>query len=121
MARKCLVVDLDNTLWGGVIGDDGVAGLALGAGTDGEAFVAFQHHVRALKDRGVILAVCSKNDPEGAKAPFDSHPDMVLRLADFAVFRAHWENKADKSQDHPEHLTTGDSRQGKECVSTCRT
>src|SRR3546814_5639105 len=94
MARKCLFVVLDNTLLGGVIGDDGVAGLALGAGTDGEAFVAFQHHVRALKDRGVILAVCSKNDPEVAKAPFDSHPDMVLRLDDFAVFRANRDRKS---------------------------
>ena len=94
-ARKCLVLDLDNTLWGGVIGDDGLAGIALGGSGPGEAFVAFQHYVRALKDRGIILAVCSKNDPETAALPFRDHPDCVLRLDDFAAFRANWDNKAD--------------------------
>ena len=66
-SRKCLVLDLDNTLWGGVIGDDGLAGLVLGNGdAAGEAFLAFQRHVQALSRRGVILAVCSKNDPANA-------------------------------------------------------
>ncbi|MEQ8816185.1 MAG: HAD-IIIC family phosphatase [Thalassobaculum sp.] len=107
LARKCLVLDLDNTLWGGVVGDDGVAGIALGSGADGEAFVAFQRHVKALKERGVILAVVSKNEEAAARAPFESHPDMVLRLDDIAVFRANWTNKADNIQDVAETLSIG--------------
>ncbi len=107
LARKCLVLDLDNTLWGGVIGDDGVAGIALGTGADGEAFVAFQRHVKALKERGVILAVVSKNEEAAARAPFESHPDMVLRLDDIAVFRANWTNKAENIQDVAETLSIG--------------
>lgn len=96
LARKCLVLDLDNTLWGGVVADDGVEGIALGAGAAGEAFVAFQAHLRALRERGVILAACSKNQPEIAALPFREHPDCVLRMEDFAVFRAGWNNKADE-------------------------
>jgi len=107
LARKCLVLDLDNTLWGGVVGDDGVAGIALGTGADGEAFVAFQRHIKALKERGVILAVVSKNQEAAAKAPFESHPDMVLRLDDIAVFRANWTNKADNIQDVAATLAIG--------------
>jgi FkbH-like protein len=94
-ARKCMVLDLDNTLWGGVIGDDGLAGIKLGAGTDGDAFVDFQRWLRLHKERGVILVVCSKNEEATAKEPFLAHPDCVLRLEDFAVFRANWDNKAD--------------------------
>jgi FkbH-like protein len=104
LAKKCLVLDLDNTLWGGVVGDDGLAGIALGAGADGEAFVAFQRYVKALKERGVILAVCSKNDPEIAEAVFRDHPDSVLRLDDFAVFMANWENKVDNLRAIAERL-----------------
>jgi len=107
LAKKCLVLDLDNTLWGGVVGDDGLAGIALGAGADGEAFVAFQRYIRALKDRGVILAVCSKNDPEIAEAVFRHHPDSVLRLDDFAAFRANWDNKVDNLRAIAERLNIG--------------
>lgn len=107
LAKKCLVLDLDNTLWGGVVGDDGVAGIALGTGADGEAFVAFQRHLKALKERGVILAVVSKNEEAAARAPFESHPDMVLRLDDIAVFRANWTNKADNIQEVAETLSVG--------------
>jgi FkbH-like protein len=99
LAKKCLVLDLDNTLWGGVIGDDGLAGIALGAGAAGEAFTAFQRHVKALGQRGIVLAVCSKNDPETARRPFIEHPDMVLRLQDIAVFRAAWTDKASGIRD----------------------
>jgi FkbH-like protein len=95
-SRKCLVLDLDNTLWGGVVGDVGVEGLKLGQGSAlGEAFVAVQEYARDLSRRGVILAVCSKNDHENAVAPFDQHPDMVLKRADIACFIANWQNKAD--------------------------
>jgi FkbH-like protein len=92
---KCLVLDLDNTLWGGTIGDDGMEGIRLGQGSAlGEAYVAFQNYVRDLSKRGVILAVCSKNDAATARAPFDSHPDMVLKLTDIACFVANWDDKA---------------------------
>ncbi len=93
LSRKCLVLDLDNTLWGGVIGEDGLAGIALGAGPLGEAFVAFQGLIRQLKDKGVILAVCSKNNEADARLPFQEHPDMVLRLEDIACFMANWNPK----------------------------
>ncbi len=107
LAKKCLVLDLDNTLWGGIIGDDGLDGIALGGSAEGEAFVAFQHFVKALKERGVILAACSKNDPTIAEAVFRDHPDSVLRLDDFAVFSAHWGNKADHLCNIAERLNIG--------------
>ena len=91
---KCLVLDLDNTLWGGVIGDDGIEGIVLGQGSaSGEAFAAFQAHAAALAKRGVLLAVCSKNDEVSAVAPFADHPDMILKRADIAAFVANWNNK----------------------------
>ena len=93
--RKCLVLDLDNTLWGGVIGDDGLAGICLGQGDPrGEAFVEFQRYLRALRERGVILAVCSKNEEAIAREAFEKHPEMVLRLDDFSCFIANWDDKA---------------------------
>jgi FkbH-like protein len=94
-SKKCLVLDLDNTLWGGVIGDDGLAGIQIGEGSgEGEAFKAFQTYVKQLKERGVLLAVCSKNDETIAKSAFTDHPEMVLRLDDFVVFKANWEPKS---------------------------
>ena len=94
-SAKCLVLDLDNTLWGGVIGDDGLDGIVLGQGsTLGEGFVAVQEYARALARRGVILAVSSKNDAARALEPFDSHPEMVLKREDIASFRANWDDKA---------------------------
>lgn len=93
-AFKCLVLDLDNTLWGGVIGDDGIEGIAIGQGSPaGEAHAAFQAYARDLARRGVILAVCSKNDLANALEPFDRHPDMVLRRDDIACFVANWTDK----------------------------
>ena len=93
--RKCLVLDLDNTLWGGVIGDDGVDGIALGQGSaTGEAFLAIQQTVLALRERGIILAVCSKNDDDVARTPFRDHPDMPLKEAHIAAFVANWGDKA---------------------------
>jgi FkbH-like protein len=94
-SRKCLVLDLDDTIWGGVVGDDGVEGLVLGATSPvGEAFVRFQRYVRALKSRGVVLAVCSKNDEVIARQAFDEHPEMVLSMDDIACFVANWDDKA---------------------------
>ncbi|HWB52375.1 MAG TPA: HAD-IIIC family phosphatase [Stellaceae bacterium] len=93
-SSKCLVLDLDNTLWGGVVGDDGLAGLVLGQGSAaGEAFVAFQDYARELSRRGVILAVCSKNDEANALEPFGRHPEMVLQRSDIASFVANWNDK----------------------------
>jgi FkbH-like protein len=95
LSHKCLVLDLDNTLWGGVIGDDGLAGIQLGQGSAlGEAFQAFQRYIKALKARGIILAVCSKNDKANALDPFLNHPEMVLKREDISIFVANWENKA---------------------------
>lgn len=92
---KCLVLDLDNTLWGGVIGDDGLSGITLGHGNAvGEAYVAFQSYVLELSRRGVILAVCSKNDAANALEAFERHPEMILRRKDIACFVANWEDKA---------------------------
>lgn len=94
-SRKCIVLDLDNTLWGGVIGDDGVDGIALGQGSaKGEAFLAVQHAALALRQRGIILAVCSKNDDDVARTPFRDHPDMPLKEAHIAAFVANWGDKA---------------------------
>ena len=94
--KKCLILDLDNTLWGGVIGDDGIEGIQLGHGLGiGKAFTEFQMWVKKLKQRGVIICVASKNNEETAKEPFEKHPDMVLKLDDIAVFMANWETKVD--------------------------
>ena len=93
--KKCLILDLDNTLWGGVIGDDGIENIQLGNLGIGKAFTELQYWVKKLKDRGIILAVCSKNTESVAKEPFEKHPDMVLRLDDISVFIANWENKVD--------------------------
>ena len=96
MFKKCLILDLDNTLWGGIIGDDGLEKIQLGHGLGiGKAFSEFQEWALKLKKRGIILAVCSKNNVQVAKEPFEKHPDMVLKLDDIAVFVANWENKAD--------------------------
>ncbi len=94
--KKCLILDLDNTVWGGVIGDDGLEGIQLGHGLGiGKAFTEFQMWVKKLKQRGIIICVASKNDEDTAKEPFEKHPDMVLKLDDIAVFQANWETKVD--------------------------
>ena len=93
--KKCIVLDLDNTLWGGVIGDDGIENIQMGSLGIGKAFTEFQYWIKKLKNRGIIIAVCSKNTDSVAKEPFEKHPDMVLRLDDISVFMANWENKAD--------------------------
>ena len=94
LSKKCLVLDLDNTLWSGVVGDDGVEGLTLGNGSAaGEAHLALQRYAKQLKERGIILAVCSKNERTIAEAAVEEHPEMILRMADFAAFRANWDDK----------------------------
>jgi FkbH-like protein len=93
--KKCLILDLDNTLWGGIIGDDGVENIQIGSLGIGKAFYQFQLWIKQLKQRGIILVVCSKNDEDIAKFPFENHPEMVLKLEDISVFVANWDNKAD--------------------------
>ncbi|MCR5485906.1 MAG: HAD-IIIC family phosphatase [Lachnospiraceae bacterium] len=92
--RKCLILDLDNTLWGGIVGEDGLNGIEIGELGAGRAFSDLQRWCLELKKRGILLAVCSKNDEDQAKEPFEKHPDMILHLDDFAVFVANWEDKA---------------------------
>ena len=105
---KCLVLDLDNTLWGGVIGDDGLDGIVLGQGSPlGEAYVDVQRYARDLCKRGVILAVCSKNDEANALEPFDKHPEMVLRRGDISAFIANWNDKATNIREIAEALNIG--------------
>lgn len=93
--KKCLILDLDNTLWGGVIGDEGMENIQIGDLGMGHAFDGLQRWAKLLKQRGIILAVCSKNEEDTARRPFREHPDMVLRLEDIAIFVANWNNKAD--------------------------
>ena len=106
--KKCLILDLDNTVWGGVIGDDGLEGIQLGHGLGiGKAFTEFQMWVKKLKQRGIIICVASKNNEETAKEPFEKHPDMILKLEDIAVFQANWETKVDNIRTIQQILNIG--------------
>ena len=92
--KKCVVIDLDNTLWGGVIGDDGMDNIEIGELGRGHVFTDFQRWLKQLKECGIILCVCSKNNEDTAKKPFEEHDEMILRLSDIALFVANWEDKA---------------------------
>jgi FkbH-like protein len=94
-SRRVLVLDLDNTIWGGIVGDDGIEGLVLGNGTPlGETYAALQRMALAYKQRGIILCVSSKNDETIALDAFRNHPEMVLKEEDIVAFRVNWEDKA---------------------------
>jgi FkbH-like protein len=94
LSKKCLVLDLDNTLWGGVLGDDGIDGIVLGEGSgEGEAFLAFQDYAMELSRRGIVLAVNSKNDEENVLEAFDRHPEILLKRQHIASFQANWNDK----------------------------
>ena len=105
--KKCVIADLDNTLWGGVIGDDGMNGIRLGELGDGPAFTALQRWLLELRRRGILLCICSKNNDDTAREPFLHHPEMVLRLEDIAVFVANWENKAENIRSIQKILNIG--------------
>jgi FkbH-like protein len=106
--KKVLALDLDNTLWGGVVGDDGLEGIELGdTSPRGEAFKAFQAYIANLRRRGILLAVCSKNDHERAAEIFEKHPEMVLRMSDIVAFKANWEPKSDNLRQIAEELNLG--------------
>lgn len=107
-SRRCLILDLDNTLWGGVIGDDGMEGILIGNGDPtGEAHLQVQRTALALRDRGVVLAVSSKNEDAIARQPFKEHPDMLLREHHISVFQANWSDKASNIKAIAETLTLG--------------
>ncbi|HXY34985.1 MAG TPA: HAD-IIIC family phosphatase [Planctomycetaceae bacterium] len=107
-SKKVLALDLDNTLWGGVVGDLGPGGIKFGQGSgEGEAFLAFQQYAKELLQRGIVLAVCSKNDPERAREPFEKRADMVLRMSDISAFVANWDNKADNLRVIADRLELG--------------
>jgi FkbH-like protein len=104
---KCVILDLDNTLWGGVIGDDGLEGIRLGHFGDGEGFHALQCFLKELRARGILLCVCSKNDHVNAIKPFREHPEMVLKEEDITVFVANWDNKAGNIETIKQTLNIG--------------
>ncbi len=105
--RKCIVLDLDNSLWGGVVGEDGLEGLRLGQEGIGRAYVEFQLELLNLYRKGVLLAVCSKNNPDDALAVIRRHPDMRLREENFAAIRINWEDKAANLRVLAEELNIG--------------
>jgi FkbH-like protein len=108
LSKKCLVLDLDNTLWGGVVGDDGLDGIVLGEGSPtGEAHTALQRYALQLKGRGIVLAVCSKNEAGIAEEAFAKHPEMVLRRGDIACFIANWKPKATNLEEIAATLNLG--------------
>jgi FkbH-like protein len=107
-SRKVLILDLDNTVWGGVIGDDGVEGIKVAQGDPtGEAHLAVQRLALQLRERGVVLAVSSKNTDEIARLPFEKHPEMLLKLSHIAVFQANWNDKATNIQAIADELSLG--------------
>jgi FkbH-like protein len=107
-SKKCLILDLDNTVWGGVIGDDGLEGIVIGQGdATGEAHLHVQRTALTLRDRGVVLAVSSKNTDEIARQPFRKHPEMLLKEDHIAVFQANWNDKATNIKAIAEELSLG--------------
>jgi len=107
-SKKVLVLDLDNTIWGGIIGDDGIDGVKLGQGDPaGEAFVELQKAALALKNRGILLAVCSKNDEAVALEALRNHPDMVFSEGDFSAFQINWSDKASNLEVLAKRLSLG--------------
>lgn len=105
--KKCIVLDCDNTLWGGIVGEDGLGGIALGDEFPGLAFRDFQKQLMHLKSRGTLLAVSSKNNPEDVYEVFDKHDAMVLSRKDIAVFEVHWQSKVDSIRRIAEKLNIG--------------
>ena len=103
--KKCLVLDLDDTLWGGVLGEEGLEGIKLGDDAPpGNAFWEFQKAIKTLQKRGIILAINSKNDFDLVNNVFQNHPYMQLKLSDFACIRTNWQDKAQNMREIAEEL-----------------
>lgn len=107
LTRKCVVLDLDNTLWGGVVGEEGVAGLRLGRTSPGSEFVEFQEYLRSLTERGILLAINSKNNPDDALGALRTHAEMVLRESDFSAIRINWKSKPENMRAIAAELNIG--------------
>jgi FkbH-like protein len=107
LSKKCLVLDLDNTLWGGVIGEDGLSGIRLGPDYPGSAFVEFQRQILALRDRGVILAIASKNNPSDVNEVFARHSFMLLKPEHFSAMQIGWQPKSESIRNIAGHLNIG--------------
>lgn len=105
--KKCIVLDLDNTLWGGVIGEEGIEGIALSLTPPGSGFIAFQQALRDLYDRGIILAINSQNNPEDALKVIREHPNMILKEPHFAALRINWNDKVQNLRELAEELNIG--------------
>lgn len=105
--KKCLVLDLDNTLWGGVIGESGINGIKLGPTPEGRSFVEFQQYILSLYNRGVILAVNSKNNYEDAIEVIKTHPHMILREEHFAALRINWDDKVKNLKSLAQEINIG--------------
>lgn len=105
--KKCLVLDLDNTLWGGVLGEDGIEGIRLGGDYPGKAFHYFQEALLELSKSGVILTVCSKNNEEDVLEAWEKNPFMVLKKDNFATWRINWTDKATNIKELAEELNIG--------------
>lgn len=107
LTSRCIVLDLDNTLWGGVVGEDGFDGIKLGKGPPGNAYVEFQRILLSLQKRGVLLAINSKNNPEDALKVINEHPDMILRKEHFACLKINWNDKVSNMKEIAEELNFG--------------
>ena len=107
ISKKCIILDLDNTLWGGIVGEDGFDGIKLGKTPPGNAFHEFQFHLKALSERGIILSINSKNNFDDAMKVIKEHPDMVLRENDFSCIAINWENKIDNMKSISNQLNIG--------------
>ena len=107
-SAKVLILDLDNTLWGGIIGEDGLSGINIDPSTaNGEGYIALQKYAKDLKNRGILLAICSKNNFKDAQMPFERHKSMILELDDFIIFKANWKDKASNIEDIAQELSLG--------------
>ena len=107
LTKKCIVVDLDNTLWGGIVGEDGFDGIRLGPQPPGNAFIEFQKYLKALSQRGILLAINSKNNFDDAIQVIREHPSMILKENDFSCMKINWNNKASNMLEISEELNIG--------------
>ena len=105
--KKCLVLDLDNTLWGGILGEDGIDGIKIGGDYPGKAFLYFQKALVELSKAGVILTVCSKNNEQDVLDVWEKNPFMALRKEHVSAYRINWNNKADNIKELSEELNIG--------------